>query len=102
MDHVKATLALVYPKAEPTIDILEDEEHQSSKLVCKGGHGGIAYELQVTHELVGSADFRELQNRPLGHRAGETSYKIKIKEAEVLKNGSAELVQAILEEGKQG
>ena len=103
VDHVKATLALVYPKAEPTIDILEDEEHQSSKLVCKVATGGIAYELQVTHELVGSADFRELQKQaPSAIGLGKPPYKIKIKEAEVLKNGSAELVQAILEEGKQG
>ena len=103
VDHVKATLALVYPKAEPTIDILEDEEHQSSKLACKVATGGIAYELQVTHELVGSADFRELQKQaPSAIGLGKPPYKIKIKEAEVLKNGSAELVQAILEEGKQG
>ena len=101
--NVKATLALVYPKAEPTIDILEDEEHQSSKLVCKVATGGIAYELQVTHELVGSADFRELQKQaPSAIGLGKPPYKIKVKEAEVLKNGSAELVQAILEEGKQG
>ncbi len=99
----KATLALVYPKAEPTIDILEDEEHQSSKLVCKVATGGIAYELHVTHELVGSADFRELQKQaPSSIGLGKPPYKIKVKEAEVLKNGAAELVQAILEEGKQG
>jgi len=103
VDHVKATLALVYPKAEPTIDILEDEEHQSSKLVCKVATGGIAYELQVTHELVGSADFRELQKQaPSAIGLGKPPYKIKIKDVEVLKNGSSELMQAILEEGKQG
>ncbi|MBL8072394.1 MAG: DNA gyrase subunit B, partial [Nitrospira sp.] len=33
---------------------------------------------------------------------GKPPYKIKIKGTEVHKNGSAELVQAILEEGKQG
>ncbi|HQY57130.1 MAG: DNA topoisomerase (ATP-hydrolyzing) subunit B [Nitrospira sp.] len=100
---VRATLALVYPKAEPTIDILEDEEHQSSKLVCKVATGGIAYQLDVTHELVGSADFRELQKQaPSAMGLGKPPYKIKIKGADVHKNGSAELVQAILEEGKQG
>ncbi len=103
VDHVKATLALVYPKAEPTIDILEDEEHQSSKLVCKVATGGIAYELHVTHELVGSADFRELQKQaPSAIGLGKPPYKIRIKEVEALKSGAAELVQAILEEGKQG
>ena len=47
VDHVKAT-GTGLPKAEPTIEILEDEEHQSSKLVCKVATAGIAYELQVT------------------------------------------------------
>ena len=44
------------------------------------------------------------RSRPLPRSGlGKPPYKIKIKEgAEVLKNGSAELVQAILEEGKQG
>ena len=101
--NAKATLTLVYPKAEPTVDILEDEEHQSSKLVCKVATGGIAYQLDVTHELVGSADFRELQKQaPSAMGLGKPPYKIKIKGADVHKNGSAELVQAILEEGKQG
>ena len=101
--NAKATLTLVYPKAEPTVDILEDEEHQSSKLVCKVATGGIAYQLDVTHELVGSADFRELQKQaPSAMGLGKPPYKIKIKGTEVHKNGSAELVQAILEEGKQG
>ena len=83
--NAKATLTLVYPKAEPTVDILEDEEHQSSKLVCKVATGGIAYQLDVTHELVGSADFRELQ-----------------KQAPSAMGLGKPLVQAILEEGKQG
>ena len=50
---VRATLALVYPKAEPTIDILEDEEHQSSKLVCKVATGGIAYQLIKSFQVLG-------------------------------------------------
>jgi DNA gyrase subunit B len=101
--NVKATLALVYPKAEPTIDILEDEEHQSSKLLCKVATGGMAHQLDVTHELVGSADFRELQKQaPSSIGLGKPPYKIKIKGIEVHKSGTAELVQAILEEGKQG
>lgn len=100
---VKATLALVYPKAEPTIEILEDEEHQSSKLLCKVATGGMTHQLDVTHELVGSADFRELQKQaPSAIGLGKPPYKIKVKEIEILKNGADELVQAILEEGKQG
>ncbi len=101
--NVKATLALVYPKAEPTLDIVNDEEHQGSKIVCKVLTGGMMHQFDVTHELVGSADFRELQKQaPATIGLGKPPYKIKVKGAEVLKNGSAELVQAILEEGKQG
>lgn len=100
---VKAALGLLYPKAEPTIDILEDEEHQSSKLLCKLAAGGMAHQLEITHELVGSADFRELQKQaPSAIGLGKPPYRIKVKGTEVLKNGAAELVQAILEEGKQG
>ncbi|WHZ23843.1 MAG: DNA gyrase subunit B [Nitrospira sp.] len=100
---VKAALVLLYPKAEPTIDILEDEEHQSSKLLCRLATGGMAHQLEITHELVGSADFRELQKQaPSAIGLGKPPYRIKVKGTEVLKNGAAELVQAILEEGKQG
>jgi DNA gyrase subunit B len=99
----RATLTLRYPKAELTVDILEDEEHQCSKVRCKIATGGIAYQLDVTHELIGSADFRELQKQaPAAIGLGRPPYRIKIKELELLKHGSAELVDAILEEGKQG
>ena len=99
----RATLTLMYPKAELAVDILEDEEHQCSKVRCKIATGGIVYQLDVTHELVGSADFRELQKQaPAAIGLGKPPYRIKIKELEVLKHGSAELVDAILEEGKQG
>ncbi|MCC2643297.1 MAG: gyrB [Nitrospira sp.] len=101
--NVTATLALVYPKTEPTISIEEDEEHQSSRLVCRVSTGGLAHQLNVTHELVGSADFRELQKQaPSSIGLGKPPYKIKIKGIDLLKTGTAELVQAILEEGKQG
>jgi DNA gyrase subunit B len=99
----RATLTLRYPKAELAVDILEDEEHQCSKVRCKIATGGIAYQLDVTHELIGSADFRELQKQaPAAIGLGRPPYRIKIKELELLKHGSAELVDAILEEGKQG
>src|SRR5581483_5567282 len=56
---VKKTLALAYPKAAPTIDIVEDEEHQSSKVITRIQTNGMVHSLDVTDELVGSADFRE-------------------------------------------
>jgi DNA gyrase subunit B len=101
--NVTATLSLVYPKAAPTIEIVEDEEHQSNKLVCRVPAGGMLHQLVVNHDLVGSADFRELQKQaPSAIGLGKPPYRIKIKEAETQKSGTAELVQAILEEGKQG
>ncbi|HVG03102.1 MAG TPA: DNA gyrase subunit B, partial [Nitrospira sp.] len=100
---VRATLALIYPKAELAVDIVEDEEHQCSKVQCKIATGGITYHVNVTHELVGSADFRELQKQaPAAIGLGKPPYTMKVKEVEVLKHGAAELVEAILEEGKQG
>ncbi|MEB2337498.1 MAG: DNA topoisomerase (ATP-hydrolyzing) subunit B [Nitrospirales bacterium] len=101
--NVKAALAQLYPKGEPTIDILEDEEHQSRKLVCKVAAGGMTHQLEITHELVGSADFRELQKQaPSAIGLGKPPYRIKVKGTEQQKFGTAELVQTILEEGKQG
>ncbi len=100
---ITATLALVYPKGAPTIDIVEDEEHQSNKLVCRVAAGGMTHQLEVTHELVGSADFRELQKQaPSAIGLGKPPYKIRVGGIETLKHGTAELVQAILDEGKQG
>src|SRR5574340_412017 len=76
---------------------------ESSKLLCKLAAGGMAHQLEITHELVGSADFREVQKQaPSASGLGKPPYRIKVKGTEVLKNGAAELVQAILEEGKQG
>jgi DNA gyrase subunit B len=52
---------------------------------------------------VGSADFRELQKlAPSVIGIGKGPYKMKAKGAETQQPGTAELVQAILEQGKQG
>ncbi|MGQ0810159.1 MAG: DNA topoisomerase (ATP-hydrolyzing) subunit B [Nitrospiraceae bacterium] len=100
---VKKTLALVHPKATPTLDIVEDEEHQSNKVICRIQTNGMAHALEVTHELVGSADFRELQKlAPSAIGLGRPPYKIKAKAAESELSGTADLVQTILELGKQG
>jgi DNA gyrase subunit B len=100
---VKQALALVYPKALATIDILEDEEHRSNKIVCRVPTNGMVHQLEVNHELVGSADFRELQKlAPSAIGLGKSPYKLKMKSTEVQKPGTAELVQGILDQGKQG
>ncbi|MBW8065356.1 MAG: DNA topoisomerase (ATP-hydrolyzing) subunit B [Nitrospira sp.] len=99
----KQTLATTYPKASITLEITDDEEHQSNKVACQIETNAMARSLDVTHELVGSADFRELQKlAPMSMGLGRPPYKIKAKGAEKELPGTSELVQALLEIGKQG
>ncbi len=101
--NAKKTLALVYPKATTTIEIVEDEEHQSYKVSCRVQTNGMTHSLDVTHELVGSADFRELQKlAPSAIGLGRAPHRLKAKGAETQQPGTAGLVHAILELGKQG
>jgi len=100
---VKKTLAVVYPKANVTLEIIEDEEHQSNKVVCRVPTNGMVHSLEVTHELVGSADFRESQKlAPSAIGLGRPPYRKKVGDAETQYPGTAELVRAILETGKKG
>jgi DNA gyrase subunit B len=101
--NVKKGLGLLYPKATPTLEILDGEEHQSNKIACRIQMEGMVHGMEVNHELVGSADFRELQKlAPSAIGLGKGPYKLKAKGAETQQPGTAELVQAILEQGKQG
>jgi DNA gyrase subunit B len=103
VDQAKRTLAGVYPKLTPTFDVLEDEEHQSNKVVCRVQAGGMLHGLEVTHELVGSADFRELQKlAPSAIGLGRAPYRLKAGGQERLHYATDELVKAILDMGKQG
>ena len=100
---VKKTLTVVYPKANVALDIIEDEEHQSNKVVCQVPSDGIIHSLEVTHELVGSADFRESQKlAPSAIGLGRPPYKMKVGDTETQYPGTPELVRAILETGKKG
>ncbi len=97
------TLAIMYPKAVPGIEILEDEEHRSSKILCRIQTNGMAHSVEINHELVGSADFRELQKlAPSAIGLGRPPYRLKAKGEELQQPGTAELVKAILDLGKQG
>jgi len=99
----KKALAAVYPKATITLDMATDEEHESNKVVCQVQTNGMSHTLDVTHELVGSADFRELQKlAPSAIGLGRPPYKLKSGDAQVEYPGTAELVRAILETGKKG
>ena len=101
--NAKKTLSTAYPKATMALDIVEDEEHQSNKVVCKIQTNGMAHQLEITHELVGSADFRELQKlAPSAIGLGRAPYKLKAKDIQKELPGPAELVREILEIGKHG
>ena len=101
--NVKKTLAGVFPKVTPTYEILDDEEHQSNKVFCRVHANGITHGLDVTHDLVGSADFRELQKlTPSAIGLGRAPYKLKAKGQEDHYQSMGELVKAMLDMGKQG
>ena len=100
---VTRTLAGAYPKLAPTFEILPDDEHHSNKVVCRLQANGVLYSLDITHELVGSADFRELQKlTPSAIGLGRQPYKLKAKGQEQSYQSTDELVKAILDLGKQG
>ena len=80
MANVKKTLASCTPSQSRRSRSFDDEEHQSNKLVCRVQASGTTFSLDVTHELVGSADFRELQKlAPSAIGLGSAPYKIKAK-----------------------
>jgi DNA gyrase subunit B len=99
----KKALTAAYPKAQIALDIAEDEEHESNKVICQIQSNGMAHTMEITHELVGSANFRELQKlAPSAIGLGRPPYKLKAKGEEKGCPGTAELVRTILEIGKQG
>jgi DNA gyrase subunit B len=101
--NVRKTLRIVYPKLEPSLEIMPDEEHQSNKVLCRLQTSGMTFGLDVTHDLVGSADFRELQKlAPSAIGLGRAPYKLKAKGEEQELRSTADLVRTILDLGKQG
>jgi DNA gyrase subunit B len=100
---VKKTLATIYPKANVDLEIVPDEEHESNKVACRAQTNGRAHSLEVTHELVGSADFRALQRlAPIAIGLGRPPYKVKAGDEEAEYASTGELVRSILEIGKKG
>ncbi len=103
VENIKRSLAVVFPKVTPAFDVLVDEEHQSNKVICRVHTNGVAHEVAITHELVGSADFRELQKlTPAAIGLGRPPYRLKAKNLENQHRTTDELVKAILDMGKQG
>jgi len=101
--NARKALATIYPNASITLDIVEDEEHESNKVACRVQTNGRAHSLEITHELVGSADFRALQRlAPIAVGLGRPPYKVKAEDKELEFAATGELVRAILEIGKKG
>src|SRR5688572_30068404 len=101
--NVKKTLRVMYPKLDSTLEILSDEEHHSNKVSCRMQANGSSFGLDVTHDLVGSADFRELQKlAPSAIGLGRAPYKLKAKGEEQELRSTSDLVRTILDLGKQG
>jgi DNA gyrase subunit B len=100
---VRKALTTIYPKAAMDLEIVPDEEHASNRVACRVQTNGRAHSLEITHELVGSADFRALQRlAPIAIGLGRSPYKVKAAGAEMAYSNTADLVRAILDFGKQG
>ena len=85
------------------IEIQSDEEHDTHKIVCHVSGNGNHKTFVVNHDLVGSADFRELQKlAPAVLGLGRPPYRLKRKGVESTFSTSADLIQEILESGKKG
>ena len=103
IERVKERLTMAYPEAPVHVDLVEDEEHQSNKIVCRMPTNGVVSTLEVNHELVGSADFRELQKlAPSAIGLGRPRYRMKVNDVETTFASTDELVRTILEVGKKG
>ncbi len=101
--RVKARLTMVHPDSPIHADVAEDEEHQSNKIVCRVPTNGVMRTLEVNHELVGSADFRELQKlSPHAIGLGRPLYRMKAQDTETAFASTDELVHGILTVGKKG
>ena len=83
--------------------IQDNEEHQTHNIECRVTGNGSQKSLNLTHDMVGSADFRELQKiSPSALGLGRPPYRLKRKETESEGFTSKSLVEDILETGKKG
>ena len=99
----KRSLEITYPKATITLNIGEDEEHQTHQVIGRLQHNGWTYSLDITHDLVGSADFKELQKvAPSALGLGPPPYRLKVEETEREHVHAGDLVRDLFEIGKQG
>jgi DNA gyrase subunit B len=103
VEEATHVLGLVFGEGTVRLEIQQDEEHDSHKIVCRGSGNGNHKTFTVNHDLVGSADFRELQKlTPAVLGLGRPPYRLKRKGVEATFSTSRELVQEIMEAGKKG
>ena len=96
-------LGFVFTEGTVSVEIQSDEEYDTHKIVCRLSGNGTQKTFVVNHDLVGSADFRELQKlAPAVLGLARPPYRLKRKGVEATYSTSAELVKEILESGKRG
>jgi len=101
--EITRRLQLAFPEGSVDLTIRNDEEHQTHHIVCRVAGNGSQKSLNLTHDMVGSADFRELQKiSPSVLGLGRPPYRLKRKETESEFPTSKDLVEEILETGKKG
>jgi len=103
VEEARRVLALIFTEGTASLEIQPDEEHDTQQIVCRVSGNGNLKTFVVNHDLVGSADFRELQKlAPSVLGLGRPPYRLKRKGIEASFVTSAALVQEILESGKKG
>jgi DNA gyrase subunit B len=103
IQEASGRLQLTFPEGSVHVTIQENEEHQTHNIVCGVTGNGSQKSLNLTHDMVGSADFRALQKiSPFALGLGRPPYRLKRKESESEFSTSKNLVQEILETGKKG
>ena len=103
LEEATRVLTLISAEGTVSLEIQPDEEHDTHQIVCRVSGNGNSKTFVVNHDLVGSADFRELQKLGPGVLGlGRPPYRLKRKGIESTFATSAELVQEIIESGKKG
>ncbi|MGB5053686.1 MAG: DNA topoisomerase (ATP-hydrolyzing) subunit B [Nitrospirales bacterium] len=103
IEEATRRLRLAFPEGTVDLTIQTDEEHQAHHILCRVAGNGSQKFLNLTHDMVGSADFRELQKiAPSALGLGRPPYRLKRKEIETEFSTSQDLVTEFLETGKKG
>lgn len=103
IEEATRRLRLAFPEGTVDLTIQTDEEHQAHHILCRVAGNGSQKFLNLTHDMVGSADFRELQKiAPSALGLGRPPYRLKRKEIETEFFTSQDLVTEFLETGKKG